>query len=115
MQDNTHFRVLCLLQENPEMSQLELAAEVGVRVGGIRYVLNALIDKGMVKLGNFTASEDKRRRAYVLMPKGIARQAALVRAFLVRKMEEYEALREEIAALSSDLEIDEPEGRALKN
>ena len=103
LQEDTHFRVLRLLQENPEMSQRELAEAVGVSVGGIHYVLNALVDKGLVKLGNFTAAEDKRRYAYVLTPKGIARRAALTRAFLARKMEEYEALREEIEALSSEL------------
>ena len=103
LQEDTHFRVLSLLQKNPEMSQRELAEAVGVSVGGIHYVLNALIDKGLVKLGNFTAAEDKRRYAYVLTPKGIARKSALTRAFLVRKMEEYEALREEIEALSSEL------------
>lgn len=103
LKEDTHFRVLRFLQENPELSQRELAEAVGVSVGGIHYVLNALIDKGLVKLGNFTAAEDKRRYAYVLTPKGIARKAALTRAFLVRKIEEYEALREEIEALSSEL------------
>lgn len=115
LQEDTHFRVLRLLQENPEMSQRELAEAVGVSVGGINYVLNALIEKGLVKLGNFTAAEDKRRYAYVLTPKGFARKAALTRAFLVRKMAEYEALREEIEALTSELEIDAPEGRSLKS
>lgn len=104
LQEDTHFRVLRLLKENPEMSQRELAAEVGVSVGGMHYVLNALIDKGLVKLGNFTAAEDKRRYAYVLTPKGIARKAALTRAFWVRKMEEYEVLKEEIEALQIDLD-----------
>ena len=101
--EDTHFRVLRLLQDNPEMSQRELADAVGISVGGTHYVLNALIEKGFVKLGNFTASEDKRRYAYVLTPQGIARKAALTRAFLARKMEEYEALKEEIEALQSDL------------
>lgn len=103
LQEDTHFRVLRLLQDNPEMSQRELARAVGVSVGGIHYVLNALIDKGLVKLGNFSAAEDKRRYAYVLTPKGIARKAALTRAFLARKIEEYDALREEIEALQLDL------------
>ena len=104
LQEDTHFRVLRLLQENPEMSQRELAETVGVSVGGIHYVLNALIDKGLVKLGNFTAAEDKRRYAYVLTPRGIARKAALTRAFLARKMEEYEALKEEIKQVQ--IEVD---------
>ena len=104
LQEDTHFRVLRLLQENPEMSQRELAAAVGVSVGGMHYVLNALIDKGLVKLGNFTSSNDKRRYTYLLTPKGIARKATLTRTFLVRKMAEYEALREEIEALSKESE-----------
>lgn len=104
LQEDTHFRVLRLLQENPEMSQRELAEAVGVSVGGIHYVLNSLIDKGLVKLGNFTAAEDKRRYAYVLTPKGISRRAILTKEFLARKMAEYEALREEIEALRSDLD-----------
>lgn len=103
LQEDTHFRVLRLLQENPEMSQRELAEAVGVSVGGIHYVLNALIDKGLVKLGNFTAAEDKRRYAYILTRKGLAEKAEITRRFLRRKMEEYEALRVEIDTLQAEM------------
>lgn len=68
-------------------------------------VLSALIDKGLVKLENFTAAKDKRRYACILTPKGIARNAALIRAFLARKMEGYDALREEIEALKLNLDV----------
>ena len=104
LQEDTHFRVLYLLQENPQMSQRELAEAVGVSVGGIHYVLNALIDKGLVKLGNFTAAEDKRRYAYVLTPKGISEKVALTKRFLKRKMAEYEALKVEIETIAQDLD-----------
>lgn len=104
LQEDTHFRVLRLLQDSPEMSQRQLAEAVGVSVGSMHYVISALIDKGLVKLGNFTAAEDKRRYAYILTPKGISRKALLTRAFLARKMEEYEALRDEIEALQLDLD-----------
>lgn len=103
LQEDTHFRVLRLLQENPEMSQRELAAAVGVSVGGIHYVLNALIEKGLVKLGNFTAAEDKRRYAYVLTPKGIKEKSIIAARFLKRKLAEYEALKEEIETLKCEL------------
>ena len=103
LQEDTHFRVLRLLQENPEMSQRELAAAVGVSVGGMHYVLNALIDKGLVKLGNFTAAEDKRRYAYILTPRGIAEKAAITKRFLERKIEEYDALKAEIETLRDEL------------
>ena len=103
LQEDTHFRVLRLLRDNPEMSQRELADAVGVSVGGIHYVLNALIDKGLVKLGNFTAAEDKRRYAYVLTPKGIKEKSLLTKIFLKRKMSEYRALKAEIDALHKEL------------
>ncbi|MEP4035809.1 MarR family EPS-associated transcriptional regulator [Pseudophaeobacter sp.] len=108
LQEDTHFRVLRLLQENPEMSQRELAEAVGVSVGGIHYVLNALIDKGLVKLGNFTAAEDKRRYAYVLTPKGIKEKSLLTSRFLKRKLTEYQALKAEIEALCNELGETQP-------
>lgn len=107
LQEDTHFRVLRILQENPEMSQRELAEAVGVSVGGIHYVLNALIDKGLVKFGNFTAAEDKRRYAYILTPKGLAQKALITKRFLARKMEEYEALKSEIEELQREVEFHE--------
>jgi EPS-associated MarR family transcriptional regulator len=111
LQEDTHFRVLRLLQENPEMSQRELAAAVGVSVGGVHYILNALIEKGLIKLGNFTAAEDKRRYAYILTPRGITEKAAITMRFLERKIEEYDALKAEIEALRNELGDDlVPEG-----
>jgi EPS-associated MarR family transcriptional regulator len=80
-----------------------LAQAVGVSTGGIHYVLTALLDKGVIKLGNFTASADKRRYAYVLTPKGIAERARLTRNFIIRKMAEYEALKIEIEEVGADL------------
>ncbi|MEJ2002924.1 MAG: MarR family EPS-associated transcriptional regulator [Maritimibacter sp.] len=103
MRDDVHFRILRLLESNSEMSQRDLAEAVGISTGGVHYVLNALVEKGLVKLGNFTAAEDKRRYAYVLTPKGIAEKAALTSSFLKRKMDEYEALKEEIETLRRDL------------
>jgi EPS-associated MarR family transcriptional regulator len=86
------------------MSQRDLAAAVGVSVGGMHYVLNALIYKGLIKLGNFSASEDKRRYAYILTPKGLAEKATITRQFLARKSEEYAALREEIDSLKAEFD-----------
>jgi len=96
LREDVQFRILRLLQDNPEMSQRDLAKAVGVSTGGIHYVLNALLEKGLLKLGNFTAAEDKRRYAYVLTRRGIAAKADLTKRFLVRKMEEYELLKAEI-------------------
>lgn len=103
LREDVKFRILRILQDNPEMSQRELAKRVGVSTGGIYYVLSALVDKGLLKLGNFTAAEDKRRYAYVLTPKGIAAKADLTRRFMIRKMTEYEALKAEIEEVRAEL------------
>lgn len=105
LREDVQFRILRLLKDNPEMSQRELAKEVGVSTGGIHYVLNALLDKGLVKLGNFTAAEDRRRYAYILTPKGLSEKAALTQRFLARKRAEYVALKEEIDALEQEAEL----------
>jgi len=67
-------------------------------------VLSSLIEKSLVKLGNFQLREDKRRYVYILTPKGIAEKAAITKLFLARKTEEYEALKSEIETLRKDEE-----------
>lgn len=111
--EDVHYRVLRLLQENPGMSQRELARSVGVSAGGIHYILKALVEKGLVKFGNFSAASDKRRYAYILTPRGLARKALLTRRFLLRKMSEYHALRAEIEAIGA--ELPDAERRAIQN
>jgi EPS-associated MarR family transcriptional regulator len=102
LREDARFRLLRLLQENPELSQRDLAKAVGSSVGGIHYILNALIDTGLVKLENFTAAADKRRYAYILTPKGLAEKATITKRFLARKLEEYDAIKAEIEALSAE-------------
>lgn len=108
-----HYRVLRLLQENPSLSQRELARAVGVSAGGIHYILKALVEKGLVKFGNFSAAPDKRRYAYILTPSGLAQKALLTRRFLLRKMSEYHALRTEIETIGA--ELTDAERRALQD
>lgn len=102
LQEDTYFRVMRLLQSNPHMTQRELAQRLGVSVGGINYCLNALIDKGWIKMQNFARSRNKFCYIYVLTPTGVSEKAALAGSFLRRKMEEYEALQVEIEALKEE-------------
>lgn len=103
VQEDVRFRVLRLLHENPELSQRDLARAVGISNGSAHYLLAALVDKGLIKIGNFTAAQDKRRYAYVLTRQGISERARLTRRFMLRKMAEYEALKAEIEAVRADL------------
>ena len=102
--DYVHYRLLRLLQGSPDLSQREIARQLGISTGGIHYCLNALIAKGLIKLGNFATSRHKLGYAYLLTPEGIAQKAAMTSRFLQQKMEEYEALMAEIDALKSELE-----------
>ena len=103
LREDVQFRILRLLQDNPEMSQRELAKAVCVSTGGIHYVLNALLDKGLLKIDNVTAAKDKRRYAYVLTRRGLATKADLTTRFLVRKMADYEIIKAEIDEVCEDL------------
>lgn len=101
--EDLHFRVLKLLQDDPHMSQRELAERLGVSNGKLHYCMKALIEKGLVKLGNFAQSKHHLGYAYLLTPAGIKQKAAMTSDFLKRKMAEYEALQAEIAALQAEL------------
>jgi EPS-associated MarR family transcriptional regulator len=103
LREDVKFRILRLLQKNPEVAQRELAKAVGISTGGIHYLLSELVDSELLKLETFTAAIDKRRYAYVLTPKGIAAKASLTRKFLIRKMADYKALKAEIEDVSGDL------------
>ena len=94
IQEDTHFRIMRILQDNPDLTQRELAEMLGMSVGGLNYCLNTLIDKGFVKMGNFQKSKNKFKYVYLLTPQGIAEKVALTSRFLKRKMEEYDALKE---------------------
>jgi len=110
IQEDTYFRIMRILQNNPELTQRELADKLGISVGRLNYCLNALIEKGFVKMTNFQKSKNKFKYVYLLTPQGVAGKARLTSRFLKRKMDEYEALKVEIEALKSEVGDDEVHG-----
>lgn len=105
LQEDTYFRVMRILQENPDLTQRELAEKLGISVGGPNYCLKALMEKGWVKMKNFANSKNKFGYVYVLTPSGIAEKAAITHRFIQRKKEEYEALKDEIESLKNDCSL----------
>lgn len=105
LQEDTYFRVMQILQENPDLTQRELAERLGVSLGGINYCLKALMDKGFVKMKNFASAKNKFGYVYVLTPRGVLEKAAITQRFLLRKMAEYDALKAEIEALKAEVAI----------
>jgi EPS-associated MarR family transcriptional regulator len=100
--EDVRFRVLRILETNPQFSQRQIAQALGVSLGGVNYCLRALIAKGHVKVANFRRSDNKLGYAYVLTPSGVAERAQLAGHFLKRKLREYEAIKAEIEALGGE-------------
>lgn len=95
-----------LLEANPDLTQRELARELDLSVGSINYCLNALIDKGLVKMKNFATSKNKFGYVYILTRAGMAEKAAITHRFLQRKTVEYNALKSEIEVLKREMSED---------
>jgi EPS-associated MarR family transcriptional regulator len=104
LQEDNYFRVLHLLQDNPDMTQREIAQSLGLSTSGLNYCLKAMINKGWVKVHNFSQSKNKFGYIYVLTPKGIAEKLALTSRFLKRKKSEYDALKAEIEGLQAEVQ-----------
>ena len=98
---DVHFRLLHLLEENPSLTQRELAEKLGISLGGINYCLKALVEIGHIKTGNFRRNPNRSVYWYLLTPRGLEKKAKLTAGFLKRKMAEYQALKKEIDEIKS--------------
>ena len=88
-------KLLKIIQDNPEISQRDLAKTIGISIGKTNYIIKALINKGIIKTQRFLNSKNKWAYRYLLTPKGIKEKARITREFVKRKIEEYEKLLEE--------------------
>lgn len=102
LDESTHYSLLKILEENPGLSQRDLAKRLGVSLGKVNYCLQALIEKGSLKVNNFRNNENKLAYAYLLTPRGIEEKARITVRFLKYKMQEYERLRAEIEELKRE-------------
>jgi len=106
--DGMNYYLFKLLQENPQISQRDLATKLGISLGKVNYCLRALIERGWIKVANFRKSNHKRAYAYYLTPKGIEVKARVAARFLRQKITEFEVLREEIKNLRHETNSSEP-------
>ena len=101
--DEVRYKLLKLLESNPTVSQRDAARELGVSLGKLNYCLKALVGKGWVKATNFKNSRNKIAYMYLLTPRGIRAKGRVTLRFLQRKMEDYDALRIEIARIREEV------------
>lgn len=100
---DTHFRVMDLIHKNPDISQRELAKEMGISLGSMHYCLKALAQKGWLKANKFKNNPEKSVYLYLLTPEGISQKSKLAIDFLRRKKQEYDELKKQIEQLSKEL------------
>lgn len=97
------YRVLRILEREPNISQRDLAKELGISLGSVNYCLQALARVGWIKVKNFKSSKNKKAYFYILTPAGIHIKAVSARKFLHRKRAEYEKLAEDIRELEREI------------
>jgi len=102
--DEYRAKILRKLEEDPQISQRDLASELGISLGKANYCLRALMEKGLIKANNFKNSRNKKAYMYLLTRQGVAEKASATARFLDRKVAEYEALQREIAALKQQMQ-----------
>tara|TARA_B100001057_G_C22433696_1_gene788451 strand:+ start:129 stop:431 length:303 start_codon:yes stop_codon:yes gene_type:complete len=95
-ENQDHFNVLRKINRKPNSRQRELAKELGFSLGKLNYCLNALKEKGLIKISNFSKNPNKFGYIYVLTPKGIKKKTQMTVDFMKRKMKEYDELKQEI-------------------
>jgi EPS-associated MarR family transcriptional regulator len=101
--DEYRYKILKLVQENPEISQRDLATALGISLGKTNFCLKALIEVGLLKASNFKNNKNKLAYMYLLTPKGIEEKTVITARFLKRKLQEYKTLELEILALSDEI------------
>ena len=104
LSDDIRHKIFKALEENPEVSQRELASLLGVSLGKTNFCLQALMEKGWIKVQNFKNNKNKLAYTYLLTPSGIEEKAKLTVQYLRIKMQEYELLRREIHELTKEVE-----------
>jgi len=103
LSEEMRYRLMRLIEENPQMSQRDVATELGISLGRVNFCVQALIRQGWIKAIRFKNSRNKLGYTYLLTRRGIEEKAALTLEFLRIKMREHEALCAEIERIRQDV------------
>ena len=101
--DEYRYKILKILEANPEISQRDLARKLNISLGRVNFCLKALIQVGLLKAANFRNSSNKIAYVYLLTPSGIEEKSAITARFLKLKLQEHANLQAEIEELRKDV------------
>ena len=107
MHSEINYKLLKLLEEEPNLTQRQMAKEMGISLGKFNYCLKELVKKGFVKVDRFTSSENKAAYMYLLTPKGADEKVRVTHGFLKRKMAEFEEIKQQIEELRQEMSKDQ--------
>jgi EPS-associated MarR family transcriptional regulator len=85
-----------LIEAKPDITQRDVARELGVSLGKANYCVRGLIQKGWVKAVSVKNTQQKAAYSYSLTRIGRQERARLTVRFVADKMREYEGLLVEI-------------------
>ncbi|MBN2438474.1 MAG: MarR family EPS-associated transcriptional regulator [Deltaproteobacteria bacterium] len=102
-EDEETLRIFREIDRSPAMTQRELSSRLGISLGKVNFLINALIQKGFVKVEHFRKSNCKSAYLYYLTPMGIEKKIRTTYFFLKQKIREYEHLELEIEQLREEV------------
>ncbi len=94
--------ILRNIEENPKVTQRQIAKQLGMSLGKTNYLMQALLKRGLVKVNNFKKSDNKLGYLYLLTPEGIDAKRKLTMIFLQRKSEEFDKLKKEMERIENN-------------
>lgn len=104
--DGYLYKILKQVEAKPEISQREIAKDLGISLGKTNFCLKALIGVGLLKVTNFRNSQNKKAYMYLQTPTEIEEKSSITLRFLKSKMQEYELLQSEINLLMQETKSD---------
>lgn len=107
MNDEIQHKIFSIIEQNPNITQRELARQLGISLGKANYCLKAFMQKGWVKVKNFKNNKNKLGYFYLLTPSGIKQKSRITVRYLEQKMAEYDRIKAEIEKLKQEIEVSE--------
>lgn len=95
-------RDLLLLEQietDPDLTQANMAGQLGVAVGTVNWHLKRLVSKGYVKV----TRARRRKLRYIITPQGISLRARLTVEYVERSMQLYRKTRRRVTNLIGDV------------
>jgi len=87
LSDEDRYRILKLLESQPELSQRKIARELCVSLGKVNFCLKAFIGKGLIKARRFSKSPNKKAYLYILTLKGMEEKGKVTLRFQAKKQQ----------------------------